>query len=229
MLAIDSEATSAGPSQCAGEFLDWLQDTLAAFTSGQGASVPCGDCRACCRAGYFIPVRHHEWSTLAAIPARLLVGPPGTGGDGDQLISTTRRGDCALLRDGACAIYRDRPQACRDYDCRLFAAAGIQSGLGGIDRQAGRWRFRYDGEESRRTHAAVRAAARFVVEHAQAFPGGRVPQRPADIAVVALKSHRVFLGATRQWRVPEEVARAVVHACRVFDATGCLVPEAADS
>jgi len=222
MTTKDFETPSTGPSRCAGEFLAWLQDALDAFFTGRGACVPCGDCKACCRAGYFIPVREHEWSTLAAIPARLLVRPPGDPGDGDNLISTTRRGECALLMQGACSIYRQRPQACRDYDCRIFAAAGLRSGHGEIDRRVAQWRFDYHDEDSRQAHAAVRAAARFVLEHPQAFPGGRVPGRAADIAVVALKSHRVFLEVTTPGAAPESIAEAVVLACRAFDATGSL-------
>lgn len=203
----------------------WMQDALGAFTTGQGASVPCGDCKACCRAGYFIPVRRDEWTTRAAIPARLLVSPIGAPGDGDHLISTTRRGECALLQHGACSIYPQRPQACRDYDCRIFAAAGLPSGHDEIDRQVVRWRFHYMDEDSRRAHAAVRAAARFIAGNPQAFPGGRVPRRPADIAVVALKSHRVFLDPDLRSAAPEVIAEEIVQACRSFDATGCLAPQ----
>lgn len=222
----DRANTSTAGSRHAGEFKGWLQETLGAFFTGQGAGVPCGDCRACCRAGYFIPVRHHEWSTRAAIPARLLVSPPGVcGEEGYHLIATTRRGHCALLGARGCSVYRQRPQACRDYDCRLFAAAGLPSGHGEIDQQVARWRFGYNDDESRRLQAAVRAAARFVGEHARAFPLGRVPRRPADIAVVALKAHRVFLDPATQSCVPEAIAQAMVHACRAFDATGSLVSD----
>lgn len=223
MPTIDSENTSTELSRCAGDFQSWLQDTVGAFSYGQGVSVPCGDCKACCRAGYFIPVHRQECSTRAVIPARLLVTPPAHHGDGGyQLISTTRRGYCALLRNGACSIYRERPQACRDYDCRLFAASGLPSGHGEIDRQIARWRFHYDSEEGLRAHAAIRSAARFVIEHAQAFPEGRVPQRPLDVTVVALKSHHVFLDPKTQSGDPEAIAKAIVQACRAFDATGRL-------
>lgn len=223
MQTIDSEITSNDNFRYAGDFQSWLQDTLNAFSTGEGASVPCGDCKACCRAGYFIPVHRQEWSTRAAIPARLLVTPPAHSDDGNyQLISTTRRGHCALLKEGACSIYRERPQTCRDYDCRLFAASGVLSGHGEIDHQIARWRFHYGDEESRRTHAAIRATARFVIDQARAFPEGRVPQRSLDITVVALKSYRVFLDPKAQSGDQEALAKAIVQACRTFDATGRL-------
>lgn len=224
MQTIDSEVTSNDHLRYAGDFHTWLQNTLDAFFTGRGASVPCGDCKACCSAGYFIPVHRQEWSTRAAIPARLLVTPPAQHKDGEyQLISTTRRGHCALLRNGACSIYRVRPQTCRNYDCRLFAASGLSSGYDEIDRQVDRWHFHHESEESLRVRAAIRMAARFVIDNERAFPNGRVPRRPADIAVVALKSHRVFLDAATQSGTPEAIAKAIVQACRAFDATGYLV------
>lgn len=223
MPMADAAIMTPASGACAGDFLAWLDAILASFSSGQGAVVPCGDCRACCRAGYFIPVRHHEWATLAVIPRGLLVHPPGTSGEGDYLIGTTRRGDCAMLRPQGCPIYARRPQACRNYDCRIFTAAGIPSGHDAIDRQAGRWRFQYGSDHGWLVHAAVKQAARFVIDHARAFPGGRVPEQAADIALVALKAHPVFLGPMDGYATDAAVARAVVHACRVFDATGRLV------
>lgn len=224
----DFEKPITGPARCAGEFKAWLQDICSAFSTKRGTSVPCGDCRACCRSGYFIPVHHHEWSTRAAIPERLLIRPPlTTSGAHYELISTTRGGHCALHRGGACSIYRQRPQACRDYDCRVFAAAGLLPGQREVDRQVALWRFHYTDEESRRLHTAVQSAARFVAETPWAFPRGAVPQRPADIAVVALKSHRVFLSPCGPDRTPEAIAKAIAQACRAFDATGLLAPDTA--
>lgn len=230
MLTIDSEHTTPKNSRFAGNFQSWLQDTLYAFSNGQGASVPCGDCKACCRAGYFIPVHRQEWSTRAAIPPGFLVTPPADHRDGEyQLISTTRRGHCALLRNGACSIYRERPQTCRDYDCRLFAASGLSSGYGEIDRQVARWHFCHESEESLRIHAAIRIAARFIIDNERAFPQGRAPKRPADVTVVALKSHRVFLDAATRSGTPAAIAKEIVQACRAFDATGCLAFNSAHS
>ena len=80
---INAENTTTDLARCAGDFQSWLQDTVNAFSSGQGTCVPCGDCKACCRAGYFIPVHRQEWSTRAAIPARLLVTPPAHCDDGN--------------------------------------------------------------------------------------------------------------------------------------------------
>lgn len=217
-------AQAAG-TRPAGDFLHWLEQTLASFVSGHGVTVPCNTCRACCQAGYFIPVHPQEWTTLQVVPPHLLALAPGQAEHGTRLIGTTRRGDCALLRQRSCSIYEHRPQACRDYDCRVFAAAGLSSGHDPIDQQVSQWRFLHQSEASRQAQAAVRAAARFVTEHAGAFPGGQVPRRPADVAVVALKAHRVFLDPTPQSAGPTAIAHAVVQACRAFDATGQLAPD----
>jgi len=60
----------------------------------------------------------------------------------------------------------------------------------------------------------VKAAAAFLRQHPVRFPNGRIPSRPADIAVLAVKSYAVFLDV-----VPgdTEAAAGIVAACRDFD------------
>lgn len=206
------------PTLDAGDFIEWLGRFLTSLSSGAGMTVECGDCRACCRAGFFIPVGPEEASSRKAIPSQLLVDAAGAGSPGHQLVAITPSGDCALLRGNECSIYASRPRACREYDCRLFAAAGISAGIEAIDRQARRWRFRYADAASERAHQATRAAAAFLREHRSAFPGGRAPDRPADIALVAAKAHHVFL-APDGAAAPQAIARQVIEACRQFEAT----------
>jgi hypothetical protein len=139
-----------------------------------------------------------------------------------------------MLRGVQCSIYEHRPATCRLFDCRVFAAAGIPAG--GEDRRriaerAARWRFSYPRESDRREHEAVRAAARFITENAGSFPGGRVPSDASQLAVVAIKAYRVFMvgpdGAGESKSrgpgptSPDEVAAAIVEACRRFDEEGC--------
>jgi hypothetical protein len=129
-----------------------------------------------------------------------------------------------MLQGDACSIYEDRPLTCRAYDCRVFAAAGIAADRGAITRQARRWTFVHPRQEDRDQHAAVQAAARFVQEHAECFPGGAVPEDPAQVAIVALKVCEVFLergeepAAAGSARALPETARAVVQAARQFEA-----------
>jgi hypothetical protein len=138
-----------------------------------------------------------------------------------------------MLKPSGCAIYAKRPQTCRSYDCRIFAAAGIPAGghdKAGINARVERWRFAYPSERDREEHAAVRAAAAFIRDKAGSFPGGRVPGDPSQLGVLALKAYAVFLtdGATAsagERRGPKErsdsdsdIAAAIVAACRDFDA-----------
>jgi len=123
-----------------------------------------------------------------------------------------------MLQDGNCSIYEYRPQSCRDYDCRIFAAAGIAAGGDAkqvINNRVRQWEFTYASEEELRLHESVRAAATFITTKGESFPGGRRPMAPTGIAVLALKAHGVFL--TQEKRDDLETARAIVAASRAFD------------
>ncbi len=103
-----------------------------------------------------------------------------------------------MLVAGQCSIYAARPQACRNYDCRIFTAADIAPGgadKARISERVVRWRFTYANAEAQAAHQAVRAAARFIRDHAIHFPGGRVPDQPSQLAVLALKVYEVFLNS----------------------------------
>ena len=75
--------------------------------------------------------------------------------------------------------------------------------------------FGYPTDDDRDQHAAVRAAARFLRERAACFPGGAVPESPAQVAILAIKVYEVFLedgGETRRTGrlSDEQLAAAVV-------------------
>ena len=132
-------------------------------------------------------------------------------------------GTCPMLEQGLCTIYADRPQTCRDYDCRIFAAAGIEAGGTDkhvINQRVRAWRFRYRDDGEQRAHGAIRAAATFIRDHRAAFPGGRGPTAPTGIAVLALKAHTVFLDPAVATRTDADTARAIIAASRAFDAAG---------
>lgn len=72
---------------------------------------------------------------------------------------------------GGCSIYPSRPRACRTYDCRIFAATGIDVGADGHTEIAARvrqWQFDLD-DEGEIALAAVRAAAEYVTINAAAL------------------------------------------------------------
>ena len=198
----------------AGAFGAWLEEMRAALRHEADADVPCGDCCACCSTSHFVHVGPEEQDALAHIPRELLFPAPGMPG-GHFVLGYDDRGRCPLLDDGGrCTIYEHRPLTCRTYDCRVFAAAGIDADREEITLRARRWRFDSPAPRARAEHAAVRAAARFVRDNAAAFPGGAVPDDPAQLAVLAVKVAGVFLpaGPGGQGADAATVAAAVVRA-----------------
>lgn len=121
-----------------------------------------------------------------------------------------------MLTQQQCGIYDSRPQTCRDFDCRVFAAAGIESGKPPIDARVRAWQFSYASEAERAAHSAIRQSAAFTREHHTQFPELRLPKNPSGVAVLAVKSYEVFLGTAL--RDAESCARAIVAAARTFDA-----------
>jgi Fe-S-cluster containining protein len=198
----------------AGNFSDWLRAMRAALAGGPGMDVACGDCVGCCTSSYYIKVRAHETDSLQHIPAEHLA--PLAGEVGTQLMGFDGDGRCPMFAGAGCSIYPHRPETCRTYDCRIFTAAGMQAGPGKtmINERVARWRFDFADDDQRREQRAVQAAASFLRQHPVRFPGGHVPSRASDIAVLAVKSYTVFLES-----VPgdEQAAAAIVEACRSFD------------
>ena len=207
----------------AGPFGAWLTAARASLRGeGRGMDVPCGNCVGCCTSSLCVHVRPEESETLAVIPARLLVRAPGRP-RGHRLLGFAEDGSCPMFAAGACSIYARRPRTCRDYDCRMFAAAGFDAGDGKdvINERVAAWVFTYESEAERRAHDAIRAAAAFIRDRRDSFPGGAAPAAPPDVAVLALKVYTVFLDAPP--RTAAHTAAAIVAASREFDQAG---PEA---
>jgi Fe-S-cluster containining protein len=142
----------------AGDFGAWLADMRAAVRGERDADVPCAGCTACCTASQFVHIGPDETATLARIPRNLLFPAPLMP-DGHVVLPHDARGHCPLLVDGRCSIYEDRPRTCRTYDCRVFAATGVQPDDGLIAERAARWRFTYASGADRAQHAAMQATA----------------------------------------------------------------------
>lgn len=158
----------------AGDFGAWLDGAL-----GE-ADVPCEGCTACCTAAQFVLVEPDEHEALAAIPPALLFPAPRRPA-GYRVLGYDERGACPMFVDGACSIYEARPRACRVYDCRVYAAAGVAPPDPGVAERVARWRFRYPTPDDRARHDAVRAAA---------AAGGDHPTEVAIRAVRAVKEGR---------------------------------------
>jgi Fe-S-cluster containining protein len=138
----------------------------AALRGGGDAEVPCGSCTACCTSSQFVPIGADETDTLAHIPAELLFPAPRLP-KGNVLLGYDERGHCPMLVDGRCSIYEHRPRTCRVYDCRIFAATGLDVGADDetkdpIAERVRQWRFSLPTDEDRRRRTAVRTAVRTV-------------------------------------------------------------------
>lgn len=190
------EATEDGDGTIpAGTFSAWLAGMLAAIDGVQEADVPCGSCTACCRSAQFVHIEPDEHAVLARIPSALLFPAPRLPA-GHVLMGYDEHGRCPMLVEDGCSIYEDRPRTCRTYDCRVFAAAGVdpdEEAQPDIAARVRRWRFSHPDERDRLEHEAVRAAARFVREHRADLPGDVRPVAPAQLAVTAVRIHDVVL------------------------------------
>ena len=175
----------------AGDFSAWLVEVRGAIRGERSAEVPCGSCTACCTSSQFIHIGPDETDTLAHIPKSLLFPAPRLP-RGHVLMGYDRRGHCPMLVDDRCTIYEHRPLTCRTYDCRVFAAAGQEpDDKPLIADRARRWRFAHPYQGDEVEHAAVRAAANFLVEHRLEFPEAAEPR--TQLAVLAIEIHDVFL------------------------------------
>ena len=199
------------------KFSEWLRVTETSLRSANGsAEVPCGTCRGCCRSSMFIHIEPEETQTIQRIPRALLFPAPGLP-KGHVLMGYDDKGQCPMLVDGECSIYEHRPQPCRDYDCRVFAATGV-----GVDDRTQaeiadrvkEWTFDYEGAGSREEHRGVREAAAFLRENRDLFPPGSIPSYPVQFAVVAVTAYRVFANMTAKGHRASDadIARAMVSA-----------------
>ncbi|MGA2047257.1 MAG: hypothetical protein ABSG96_06170 [Terracidiphilus sp.] len=131
---------------------------------------------------------------MQRIPCALLFPAPGLP-KGHVLMGYNDSGECPMLVNGECSIYEDRPQTCRAYDCRVFAATGIavdRETQPEIARRVNEWVFNYESEESRWEHRVVEQAARFLSENRDLFPHGSLPNYPVQLAAVAIQIYKLF-------------------------------------
>jgi hypothetical protein len=206
----------------AGGFSAWLRSVRLSLVEGRDAEVPCGDCDACCTSSWLVHVCPDEKDALAHIPARVLVPAPGRP-PGHLVIEFDPRGRCPLIDDGMCSVYAHRPRSCRNFDCRVFAAAGLEPGTGTTSPLAAhvrRWQFSYPTDRDREEHAAVRAAGQFLRKHGACFPVGAARCNATAVASLAVRVYEVFRaggdgsGATTE----DELVQSVVAARDAFSA-----------
>ena len=204
----------------AGPFGEWLAQFRAMLHGDGGIEVRCGDCVGCCVSSYHIPIRADDAAAREKVPERYLAVARGQP-VGHFMMGYLPDGTCPMLHDGRCSIYSLRPQTCRDYDCRVFAAAGIDAGNADkavINRRVRAWRFVYASDAERQVQRAVQRAAAFIRDRREAFRG-RAPSAPTGTAVLAIKSYEVFMDERCETLSDTELANAIVAAGREFDAS----------
>ncbi len=204
----------------AGDFGTWLQQMQAVLRGGTaGTDVPCGDCVGCCSSHWPVALRAEDEALVPLVPAWLLLEPEDAP-EGLRYMGYREDGTCPMLVKRQCRVYAQRPQTCRDFDCRIFTAAGIASAGKDkplIDERVRLWRFSYASAEDLAVHEAIQATAAFLQGEAREVPGFHFPVAPIAIAGLAVKAHPVFMKGNAEGRTAAELARAVVDAARKFE------------
>jgi len=209
--------SDTGEHISAGTFSEWLTSMRGVLRGDRDADVPCGDCVGCCVSSYPIPLRLRDKLAREQVPEERLIGPARPGER--WLMGYRDDGSCPFLLGHHCSIYADRPQTCRDYDCRIYAAAEMMPD-GDRPVIAGRvkaWRFIYRSDQDRREAQAVSRAAQFIRASQALFPPGMRAGSATAAAVLAIKTYPMFLSG-HESRSQEELAQRVIDAARAFDA-----------
>jgi len=203
----------------AGDFGEWVDAMTATLRGTSGSDVPCGTCVGCCSSHWPVALRAEDQAVAARVPHYLLLEPEDAP-EGLRYMGYRADGTCPMLKSGQCSVYAIRPQTCRDFDCRIFAAAGLRSAGDAkplINERIQRWCFQYASPEAEAAHAAMRAAAEFI-RTAAVLPGApSLPTSPIAIAGLAFKAHRVFLAESATRDTPARLAQRLLEAGRRFD------------
>jgi hypothetical protein len=77
--------------------------------------VPCAGCTLCCHRDLVRILPHEDVTKYYVKPHPTM---PGT-----FVLDHKPNGDCIYLGDGGCTRHADKPQMCREMDCRRISAA----------------------------------------------------------------------------------------------------------
>lgn len=201
----------------AGPFGKWLAAMRDVLRGEGDADVPCGECVGCCISSYPIPLRPEDVRARAEVPEEFLLGRVATGER--WMMGFREDGHCPFMHQRRCAIYEDRPRTCRDYDCRIYSAAGLlpDGNRGAIETRVREWNFTFASDSERLLAQAVRRAAQFIRDNHALFPAGLRAGSATAAAVLAVKTYTLFM-------TPElppdarEFAQRVLAEARDFDA-----------
>jgi uncharacterized protein len=204
----------------AGAFGEWLAAMRAVLRGERSADVPCGECVGCCVSSYPVPLRPTDRVALERLPAEHLHLPATPGGL--AWMGYRKDGTCPMLCAGNCVIYVDRPQTCRNYDCRIYAAVGLlPDGDRPVIRQRiAAWRFEFGSPEECKSAEALRQAADFIRSHSALFPAAMRAGSATAAAVLAVKTWELFLELEQDPEIgssPEKLVQQVMDAAHAFD------------
>jgi len=132
-----------------------------------------------------------------------------------------------MLGESGCSIYEHRPRACRVYDCRVFAATGVEvdePAKSGIARRSRRWRFSFGSPDAEVRASAVRAAAAFLDARPAELPGDGRPLAPTRRAVLAIELADLFTGSDPSTGSPIVVEPAPAEIAAALDRRNPTVP-----
>jgi Fe-S-cluster containining protein len=178
----------------AGRLAPWSVAMGRALRGEADSDVPCGGCTACCRSFQFVHIDPDEIDAIAHIPAELLFPAPQRP-RGHLVMGYDDEGRCPMLGKSGCTIYEHRPRTCRMYDCRVFAATGVEPDgdeRAAIREQVRRWRFTVTTETDVATRDALHAATGFLRAHPEARPDGAGPIGATALAVLAVDALPAF-------------------------------------
>ena len=200
----------------AGEFSDWPDEFVSTMKGVGEGNVPCGECVGCCTSSKFIHLRPTVTAAIRVIPDELMFQAPGLP-EGYYLLGYDANGHCPMFRAGKCSIYECRPATCRQYDCRVLAIANVAESDDGerITKKVNSWQFECGSARSFELYDSVKLAVEFLSTHVNEFPPGFVPTLSAQVAVMAIRVHSLFIGHTMK-SVNEslrELVGAVVQEC----------------
>jgi Fe-S-cluster containining protein len=160
----------------------------------------------------FIHIQPDETQTIRRIPRALLFPALGLP-KGHMLMGYRDDGSCPMLVDNECSIYEDRPQTCRDYDCRIFRATAVpvDPAQTEIANRVKAWAFEFESDESREEQRMVKKAAAFLRKNTGLFPHRSIPSYPVQLAVLAIRIYRLFGGK----RTDAFIANAILGAVNI--------------
>jgi len=165
-----------------------------------------------------------ETQTLYRIPEELLFKAPGLP-KGNVLLGYDENGHCPMFIDNQCSIYEHRPLTCRNYDCRIFLATGLQAEdhKTPISQQANCLRLDLSTVEDKILLSAVQTAAKFIRKHAECFPKGFVSSNTTQQAMLVIKVYEVFINdveVSKKYKHIDEIYKivdAVISAYKQFE------------